>query len=108
MLYKSVILISFLFTDLNLCQETTTVNDEITDTTTLDVTTTEGSTTAITKSTTKIEQEDTTTLPPKHPILQICELTQTVKNISMSYILNYVPGCYYFNQILFLAILHRK
>ena len=108
MLYKSLILIIFLFTDLYLCQETTTANDEITDTTTLDVTTTEGSKTATTKSTTITDQEDTTTLPPKHPILQICESTETVKNISMSSILNYVPGCYYFNQILFLAILPRK
>ena len=87
MLLKSLILIIFLFTDLYLCQETTTANDEITDTTTLDVTTTEGLTTATTKSTTITDQEDTTTLPPKHPILQICESTQTVKNNSMSSIL---------------------
>ena len=104
MLTKSLILIIFLFTDLYICQETTTVHDEITDTTTLDVTTTEGSTTATTKSTTMTDQEDTTTLPPKHPILQICESTQTVITTSMSTILRYVPGCKYINQILFLAI----
>ena len=108
MLYKSLILISFLFTDLYLCQETTTANDDITDTTTLDVTTTEGSTTAKTKSTTITDLEDTTTLPPKHPILQICESTQTVITNSMSLILRYIPGCKYINQILFLAIISRK
>ena len=83
MLLKNLILVIVIYTDLFLCQETTTAIDETTDTTTLDLTTTDGSTTASTKSTTITDQEDTTTLPPKHPILQICESTQTVKHFNI-------------------------
>ena len=87
MLLKDLLLVIFIYTNLYLCQETTTTIDEVTDTTTLDLTTTDASTTVKTKSTTITDQEDTTTSTPKHPILQICESTQTVKNNSMTAIL---------------------
>ena len=84
MLLKKLIFLTFICTELCICEETTTM-DVIKDTTTLDLTTED--TTTKSKSTTITDQEDTTTttLPPKHPILQICESTQTVKLYYIQY-----------------------